>query len=120
MPRKEATLSKETSKDKETLPDAGAKPSRAQANTALAFRLGLFIVCGLIILAIGVFLIGNREMLFSSTYTLKSNFQTVAGLSEGADVRVGGIHEGTVKRIELPKRPDEKVTVVMDMHRATS
>jgi phospholipid/cholesterol/gamma-HCH transport system substrate-binding protein len=95
------------------------KPSREAANAARAFRLGLFIVGSLAVLAIGIFLIGNREMLFSSTYTLKSNFQTVAGLSEGADVRVGGMHEGTVKHIDLPKRPEEKVTVVMDMHKAT-
>ncbi len=76
-------------------------------------------VGSLIILAIGVFLIGNREMLFTSTYSLKSDFQTVAGLSPGADVRVGGIHEGTVKRIELPKRPDGKIAVIMDMHQTT-
>ena len=76
-------------------------------------------VGSLVILAIGIFLIGNREMLFTSTYTLKSDFQTVAGLSPGADVRVGGIHEGTVKRIDLPNRPDGKITVVMDMHQAT-
>ena len=106
-------------KEKETVPDE-AKMSSAQANTARSFRLGLFIVGSLIILSIGIFLIGNREMLFTSTYSLKSNFHTVAGLSEGADVRVGGIHQGTVKRIDLPKRPDEQVTVSMDMHRATS
>src|SRR6266851_4486001 len=69
--------------------------SREAANTSRAVRLGLFMVGSLIILAIGVFLIGNREMLFTSTYTLKSDFQTVAGLSPGADVRVGGIHAGT-------------------------
>ena len=93
--------------------------SREAANTSRAVRLGLFMVGSLIILAIGVFLIGNREMLFTSTYSLKSDFQTVAGLSPGADVRVGGIHEGTVKRIDLPNRPDGKITVVMDMHQAT-
>src|SRR5258708_6322301 len=93
--------------------------SREAANTSRAVRLGLFMVGSLIILAIGVFLIGNREMLFTSTYSLKSDFQTVAGLSPGADVRVGGIHEGTVKRIELPKRPDGKIAVIMDMHQTT-
>jgi phospholipid/cholesterol/gamma-HCH transport system substrate-binding protein len=84
-----------------------------------AFRLGLFIVGGLLILAAGVFLIGNKEMLFSSTYDLKAQFQNVAGLNNGAEVRVGGIHEGTVKRINLPKRPDDKVTVEMDLEKAT-
>ena len=83
------------------------------------FRLGTFIVGTLLILAAGVFLIGDKEFLFSSTFPLKADFQNVAGLNVGADVRVGGLREGTIQRIELPSRPDEKVTVVMKMHDST-
>ena len=84
-----------------------------------AFRLGAFIVGTLLIFAMGVFLVGNREFLFKSTYHLKANFDNVKGLNKGAEVRVGGIHEGTVKRIDLPPRPDEEVTVVMDLDTGT-
>src|ERR1700686_1289737 len=66
-----------------------------------------------------VFLIGNKQFLFSSTYRLNSEFQNVAGLSDGAEVRVGGLHEGTVKHILLPDRPGGKVKVVMDLEHAT-
>src|SRR5580693_3467427 len=83
------------------------------------FRLGAFIVGTLLILAAGVFLIGDKEFLFSSTFLLKAEFKNVAGLTAGADVRVGGLREGTVQRIELPGRPEEKVTVVMKMHDST-
>ena len=82
-------------------------------------RLGLFIVVTLAILVTGVFLIGNTETLFKSTYRVKAEFQNVSGLSDGADVRVGGIHEGTVRKIDLPKRPGDKVTVEMDLQSAT-
>src|SRR5436309_5832342 len=82
-------------------------------------RLGAFIVGTLLILATGVFLIGDKQFLFSRTYRLKSSFTTVAGLNGGAEVRVGGIHKGTVKQIQLPTRPDEGMTVVMDMERST-
>lgn len=84
-----------------------------------AFRLGLFIVAGLAVLVTGVFLIGSRESLFQSTYHLKAEFQNVAGMSDGADVRVGGLHQGSVKHIQLPNRPDGKVTVIMDLDKAT-
>jgi phospholipid/cholesterol/gamma-HCH transport system substrate-binding protein len=84
-----------------------------------AFRLGLFIVAGLAVLVTGVFLIGSRESLFQSTYHLKADFQNVAGLADGADVRVGGLHQGSVKHIQLPNRPDGKVTVTMDLDKAT-
>jgi hypothetical protein len=77
------------------------------------FWLGLFIVGSLAILGVGIFLIGDREFLFSSTFPLKADFKNVSGLNIGADVRVGGMREGTVQGIELPGRPDENVTVVM-------
>src|SRR5271163_3901268 len=83
------------------------------------FRLGLFIVAALAVLVVGVFLIGSRESLFQSTYRLKAEFQNVAGLAEGADVRVGGVHQGTTKQIRLPNGPDGKVTVVMDLAKDT-
>ena len=83
------------------------------------FRVGAFIAFALLILAVGVFVIGGKQSLFQSTYRIRADFQNVSGLNEGADVRVGGIHEGTVRRIELPRRPDEKVTVVMDLASAT-
>jgi phospholipid/cholesterol/gamma-HCH transport system substrate-binding protein len=82
-------------------------------------RLGIFIVATLAILASGVFLIGSKEYLFSSTYQLKAQFDNVAGLAAGADVRVGGVHSGTVESIELPHHPGEKVTVVMELEKST-
>jgi phospholipid/cholesterol/gamma-HCH transport system substrate-binding protein len=84
-----------------------------------AFRLGLFMVGTLAIFAAGVFLIGSNESRFRSTYRLKAQFQNVSGLINGADVRVGGIHKGTVRSIQLPHRPDEKLTVVMDLESST-
>jgi phospholipid/cholesterol/gamma-HCH transport system substrate-binding protein len=82
-------------------------------------RLGAFIFVTLAILAAGVFVIGSKEYLFRSTYRLRAQFENVAGLAEGADVQVGGVHSGMVRSIELPHRPGEKVTVVMDLNRST-
>jgi len=84
-----------------------------------AFRVGIFVVLALLFLSIGIFLIGNKDFLFSSTYRLKAVFQNVGGLNNGAEVRVGGIHQGTVKEIDLPSQPDGKVTVVMNLRSQT-
>lgn len=84
-----------------------------------AFRLGVFVVATLLVFAAGVFWIGSRQFLFSPTYRLKAEFQNVAGLSDGAEVRVGGIHLGTVGRIDLPRRPDEKIKVFMNLKGGT-
>jgi phospholipid/cholesterol/gamma-HCH transport system substrate-binding protein len=82
-------------------------------------RLGAFIVGTLAILAAGVFVIGSKEYLFRSTYQLKAQFDNVAGLAEGADVQVGGVHSGTVTGIVLPNNPGGKVTVVMELAKST-
>ncbi len=84
-----------------------------------AARLGAFIVVTLAILVTGVFIIGSKQYLFSSTYQLKAQFDNVEGLDAGADVRVGGVHSGTVSSIVLPHKPGEKVTVVMDLGKST-
>ncbi|MGA8762175.1 MAG: MlaD family protein, partial [Candidatus Sulfotelmatobacter sp.] len=84
-----------------------------------AVRLGAFIVASLAILAAGIFIIGSKQYLFRSTYDLKAQFDNVEGLDAGGDVRVGGVHTGTVHAIVLPHHPGEKVTVFMDLDRSS-
>jgi len=84
-----------------------------------AARLGAFIVATLAILVVGAFIIGSKQYLFSSTYQLKAQFDNVVGLDAGGDVRVGGVHSGTVRNIVLPHKAGEKVTVIMDLGTST-
>jgi phospholipid/cholesterol/gamma-HCH transport system substrate-binding protein len=84
-----------------------------------AARLGAFIIATLAILATGVFIIGSRKYLFQPTYELQAQFDNVAGLAAGADVQVGGVHSGTVQRIELPHHPGEQVKVIMNLDQTT-
>jgi len=83
------------------------------------FRLGVFVVGTLFVLAAGIFWIGSQHYLFTSTYTLNADFDNVAGLADGAPVQVGGLQQGAVRHIVLPKRPDQKVRVVMDLKDGT-
>ena len=84
-----------------------------------AARLGAFIVATLAILVAGIFVIGGKQYLFSSTYQLKAQFDDVVGLDTGGDIRVGGVHVGTVHDILLPHKPGDKVTIVMDLGKST-
>jgi phospholipid/cholesterol/gamma-HCH transport system substrate-binding protein len=83
------------------------------------FRLGAFLLLTLGCFAVGVFLVGDRAAMFHSSYRLNTQFDNVGGLEEGAAVRIGGIREGMVKRLILPKKPEDKVTVVMDLEKTT-
>jgi len=82
-------------------------------------RLGAFIVGTLAILAVGIFIVGSKKYLFTSTYELKTRFASVAGLDSGADVLVGGVHSGTVKSIELPHKASDQITVTLEMKQST-
>lgn len=82
-------------------------------------RLGAFILGALILFGIGVFLIGDRQSLFSRSYRLHAPFDTVVGLDAGAVVRSGGVRVGTVDKIHMPRRSGDKVTVVLKLERAT-
>jgi len=84
-----------------------------------AARLGAFIITTLAILVAGIFIIGGKQYLFSSTYQLKAQFDNVVGLDAGGDVRVGGVHVGTVHSILLPHKPGDKVTIIMDLSKST-
>src|ERR1035441_280886 len=87
-----------------------------------AARLGAFIVATLAILVGGVFIIGGKQYLFSSTYRLKAQFDNVAGFGAGeagGEGRGGGVHSDTVRSILFPHKPGEKVTIVIDLSKST-
>jgi hypothetical protein len=81
--------------------------------------LGLFILAALAILFAAVFVIGDRQLLFTTSYHLHAEFPTVAGLLNGAEVRIGGVRQGTVDDIRLPARPGDKVVVSMALDSST-
>jgi phospholipid/cholesterol/gamma-HCH transport system substrate-binding protein len=83
------------------------------------FRLGAFIILTLGFFMVAIFLIGDRAAMFHSSYRVNTQFDNVAGLEEGAAVRVGGIRKGMVKHLTLPRKPHEKVTVAMELEQAT-
>src|SRR5438105_3648415 len=78
-------------------------------------RLGMFVVATLLVFGAGIFWIGSMRFLFNKTWRLNSDFTNVAGLTNGAEVRVGGIHRGSVRNIQLPGRPTGKIHVEMDL-----
>ncbi len=64
-------------------------------------RLGLFIMGGLMIFAIAVFLIGRQQNLFNPVFKVTADFYNVSGLQVGNNVRFSGINVGTVDNIRI-------------------
>lgn len=76
-------------------------------------KLGIFIFLGSTLLVILIFLLGNKDQLFTSTFTVKAYFKNTEGLRNGASVRFGGIDVGAVKSIKIISDTTGKVEVAM-------
>lgn len=76
-------------------------------------RLGIFIFLGSTLLVIGIFLLGNKDQLFTSTFEVKTYFNNIEGLRNGASVRFGGIDVGAVKSIVIKNNASGRVEIKM-------
>ncbi len=74
-------------------------------------KLGIFIFIGSALLVILIFLLGNKDQLFSSTFTVKAYFKNTEGLRNGASVRFGGIDVGAVSDVSIVNDTSGKVEV---------
>jgi phospholipid/cholesterol/gamma-HCH transport system substrate-binding protein len=64
-------------------------------------RLGLFIIGGLAIFVIAIFIIGKQENLFDPVFKITTTFNNVSGLEAGSNIRFSGINVGTVDDIRI-------------------
>src|SRR5688500_2990744 len=82
--------------------------------------VGAFVIGGLLLFAVGLFLIGDRRMMFSDTFEVYAEFSRIAGLQNGAVVRVAGMNAGEVETIHLPASPSARFRVKLrvreDLH----
>jgi phospholipid/cholesterol/gamma-HCH transport system substrate-binding protein len=75
--------------------------------TSKEMRVGAFVLAGLIIVGVVVFLIGDEKRAFESKSAYHSSFSDVQGLRAGAPVRLGGVDIGTVQRVAHADDPTD-------------
>ncbi len=63
--------------------------------------IAFFIIIGLLLFLVAIFVIGSKQNMFTSTMKINSIFETVSGLLEGSNVRFNGISVGTVDKINI-------------------
>ncbi len=64
-------------------------------------RLGLFVVVGLALFVLAIFIIGKQKNLFNPVFKLTTTFYNVSGLQVGNNIRFSGINVGTVDNISI-------------------
>jgi phospholipid/cholesterol/gamma-HCH transport system substrate-binding protein len=81
----------------------------------LQLRIGAFILVSLAVFFAIIYLLGARARYFESKYELVAEFSEVAGLIEGATVRLAGVQIGRVTDVVLSPRPGGRVRVTMSV-----
>ena len=83
-------------------------------NSSNKIKLGIFVSLGLVVLILAIYYIGEKQLLFQSTFRLSGVFEDVAGLQPGNNVRLSGINIGTIESISLVSDTTVRVDIVID------
>lgn len=78
-------------------------------------KVGVFIVGGILLFCLGVFLIGSKTQLFGSHFTAYVEFNNIDTLTKGASVRVGGMDAGQIADIKVPNAPNQKFLMKLEV-----
>jgi phospholipid/cholesterol/gamma-HCH transport system substrate-binding protein len=73
--------------------------------------VGLFVLAGLALFTVGLFVIGNRHEAFARHIDYYAEFTYLAGLSKGSKVQVAGMDAGQVLEIGVPESPSSRFRV---------
>lgn len=63
-------------------------------------KLGVFTFLAIALFIVGIYFIGQRQKLFSSTFHVSGIFEDISGLQVGNNVRFSGINVGIIEGIE--------------------
>jgi ABC-type transporter Mla subunit MlaD len=83
-------------------------------DTGSNWKLGMFVIVGLILFTLTIYFVGKQQNLFGSTFHLKSKFKTVSGLKVGNNVRFSGINVGTINEIQLVNDSSVVVDLIIE------
>lgn len=76
-------------------------------------KLGIFVIAGLLLLILALYMIGKNTTLFGRYFKLRAQFKNVEGLTAGSNVRYGGIYAGTVKNVKILRDTVIEVTMLI-------
>jgi phospholipid/cholesterol/gamma-HCH transport system substrate-binding protein len=81
-------------------------------------KVGLVILTAFVVLAVAVFLIGDKKSLFSRKNHYYVEFNNVSGIKPGSPVQLNGVAIGSVEEVSLPSDPTkERIRVWITLDR---
>lgn len=80
--------------------------------TSREVKVGAFVLLGLVIVGLVIFLIGDERALFQPHTQFRTSFQDVQGLTRGSPVRMGGVGVGRVDSVGYGNEPHDPTIYV--------
>src|SRR3979409_1583590 len=77
-------------------------------------KLGVFVMCGLAILVITLYLVGENKNNWGSGILVKIYFSDLNGLVEGDNVLYAGMTAGSVKKVQILNDTTIEVTLLVN------
>jgi phospholipid/cholesterol/gamma-HCH transport system substrate-binding protein len=75
--------------------------------------VGIFIIAGIVLFALGIFLVGSRHEAFSRHVLIYTEFADLDGIDKGSKVQVAGMDAGQVVKVDVPNSPNARFRVQM-------
>lgn len=80
--------------------------------TSREIKVGAFVLLGLVVVGLVIFLIGDERALFEPHTGFRTSFQDVQGLTRGSPVRMGGVGVGRVDAVGYGEEPHDPTIYV--------
>lgn len=75
-------------------------------------KVGAFVLAGLLVIGVSIFLIGDERRMFVSKENYTSVFDEIEGLNRGAPVRMGGVDVGVVEEVGYSEDANDRAVYV--------
>lgn len=88
-----------------------------RADNRTRSRVGVIVFTSLLLFVVMVVVVGGKTGFFLARSSYFARFPNSQGLMGGNQVRLAGVTVGAVQEVEVPKQPDEDLTVRFDIER---
>jgi phospholipid/cholesterol/gamma-HCH transport system substrate-binding protein len=88
-----------------------------KATSGNNLKLGIFVSVSVLLFIAGIYFVGQRQQLFSSTFHVSAIFRDINGLQVGNNIRYSGINVGVIDDIQ--QITDSTVRVDMEINEET-
>jgi phospholipid/cholesterol/gamma-HCH transport system substrate-binding protein len=80
----------------------------SRESNATNLKVGIFLAGAVVVMAIAVFMVGEKSGLFEGETDVYAYFADINGLVVGAPVRLAGLDVGTVSEIQFPEQVEQR------------